>query len=306
MGIFDKFRGKKSEPDDVVKDKGTSNKVININDASVSEIQDYLGNKINEIENISYKDSVPLLKGFSGARIFDTTKDEARFLSEIISMSDKEKIPNINIISTPDSIISSVINDVLLENGVSPSEIGYISPVMLESEGNEVLDNFFNKGEYKYLISDAYRLIFEGNINIEALKNKELFNNHQDKFDLNLFIIDPELMSTTQVNRTYNIMEGKENYLVEYFYLNKALFFSTENLIESKVLREKKGLDTAWDIDYVIENLYLSIKENDLNQLRKNLNMISYQNNPEAVKTLLESSDRIIEGIEKNQVNEKV
>jgi hypothetical protein len=170
---------------------------------------------------------------------------------------------------------------------------------MTDRDENEVVEQI-KSGKYRLLISDAYRLGSKWQLgNMEsAIPNikKYIKTTPQEEIQVTLFLLDPEIMTTLQIEQAVEMFD--ESFTSNIFTKDMIVPISVENARESKVLREMKGLENPWRLDYVTDNLWRAIHENNCNELAKTIRLIPPNPpDPSVIWILMENAIKLITSV---------
>ena len=297
MGLFDRILGKK-KPKNVPNLEELIRLVGNRNYSDMPKITAILQENLTELSNDSTGRLLNLDGKIAVHRLVVTTEGVFGLIDTIVKKAD-DAILNFNIIATPHYGIAQKCNDFMLKQGFSEKDLACITPSMDDNAEMEVLEKV-KSGECKFLIADAYRLVSRWQLNnlkilSDNLKAKANTKSLEGDPLISLFLVDPESMTSTQVERALEVIDAREGSPTNSIFQKYVIsIISAESARESKALRDMKKPEDPWEVDLVVKGLPKAIYENDCQNLARWIHLIPSQSNPSAAWELIDDATSLI------------
>lgn len=275
--------------------------------ASLASIDDFLRTTINELRQEPYGSEASLKRRIPAWGIFQSPEGPARFLRAAVAKMERERLPNFSVVVTPHSGLSRDFKDVLVREGVEEKDTACIMPDMPNGTIDE-LRTQVRAGMVRFLITDPYRLDSTWHLGSMSEAARQLVvqtgnTNPTQKVQATLFFVDPELMTTLQLNRAFAFLDRAHdtNFSRACFIKDIIGVVCTVNALDSKILREKKGLNTPWNIKYVRKHAQLAVHENDCRELSKTLALMHHHVQQSGKWTLIDDAMMLLKAIYESQ-----
>ena len=206
-------------------------------------------------------------------RLFQTQKGMVRFIIEATRHMNNQGVANFNLILTPNSAISRMAYETLIESGISEEEIKYVGPDVSDAELEELRKEVM-QGKYKFVIADAYLLGRGWNVGkmLDAANVfKEKQNATAEKVQATLWLLEPHLMTETQMLQAAGRIDpfGNNRFDTSAYTKDIISLASIESAIEVERLRKAANEKGSWTIDIITDNLQKVQLENEQEALRR-------------------------------------
>lgn len=266
-------------------------------ESMIHQIESLLQSIADKLEKKPKKSKSTLMEQVSASRLFKSPRETCIFIERTLSMLKDKGIHAFIVIAAPYYGMAKDCSEYLMNKGIAESELAILTPDMDETAEKPILQAV-KSGQRRILIADSNR--FDWKWHLGDMKEFIAKGSSKTKPQALLFILEPELMTTLQIEQAKAVIDRTDesgSFPSSLFNKDILVLASAEAVIDVDVIRNSRKSDKPWEINDILDNLQNAVTANNNTQLQRMTSLLPLQKDPTVVWQLLDDALKLLDVI---------